>query len=319
MLMFIKLLSLIFFFLFINCAFVQVNKTVLQNEELVNDSLTKQDATELTTQEEKFLLSKSNTVLNIRGKDTGLTPEQLKEHRKNYFEVADKQYGIYHVTLAYESEVDLNAVGLLKKAGFDLYGSFAASVIGSELVLIGQPVDFEVNDEYKILYKLSYKVKVDKILKGKELFDSVPDYIYVKERHEQVINDVIKEAKEVIEYRKENKIKELFFLSKREFFNFKNEKLLYPDRNYIENVNQDCFNKDVFRRTTDLYIIENDTVHDMLKYSQLSEERYISTEEFQEREKKCKIPLKKAIKEIEKINEIYNNGRKSNFYQTNFK
>ena len=319
MVMFIKLLSLIFLFLFISCAFVQVSKAELQKEELFKDSLKSQAVYELPNQGEKFFLSKSNTVLNIRGKDTGLTPEQLKEHRKNYWEVADKKYGFYHSQLAYEKEVDLNAVGLLKKAGFDLYSSYAAGVIGCELVLIGQPVDFEVTNEYNILYKLSYKVKVDKILKGKELFDSIPDYIYVKERHGQVINDVINKAKNVIEYHKKNNIRELFFLSKNEFFDFKNQKLLYPDRNYIENVNADCFNEDVFRRTTDLFIIENDTVLDMLKYSKLSEERYLSSEEIQEREKKCKIPLKKAINEIEQINKIYNNGRKSNFYQTNFK
>jgi hypothetical protein len=193
----LKVISILMAIFLTSCAFAQVVKTENQNEPLIKDSLKSQGATEIPIKEGEFLLTKSNTVLNIRGKDTGLTPEQLKEHRKNYWEVADKKYGFYHSQLAYESEVDLNAVGLLKKAGFDLYGSFAAGVIGSELVLIGQPVDFEVNDEYNILYKLSYKVKVDKILKGKELFNSVPDYIYVKERHGQVINDVINKAKNV--------------------------------------------------------------------------------------------------------------------------
>jgi len=161
------------------------NVPVVKNENTVEEAHGEQHSSSLLDQSTE--IKSHETVKDESGIDTGLSKKGLENFKQNYMNFKAKILPNSNSDMLYNFKVDLNKYDEFKTLGVDLKRSgvsneattYLENTLYSDIVVLGMIVGTEIvagSDTPK------YKIKIDEILKGKEILQAklgyIPEYIH---------------------------------------------------------------------------------------------------------------------------------------------
>lgn len=221
------------------------NVPVVPNKESVNAAT--KDNVPVTQSENIAQSSKSMTSETVKdqfGIDTGFLYEEFTKFKGDYYNYAKQNNiatGIF-IDQAYFLKINLlNHILLAKKFNVNLSNPMDACslndfIIRSELIVIGQYVDYKLDSDKNSKFPVTYQFKIDEVVANETEYSTIPEYIRIKELTLSATDF------EKLAVRSNNLVKKgdrcVLFLSRLNFYYYRDS---YIAGKIKESVNEDCF------------------------------------------------------------------------------
>jgi len=274
------------------------NVPVVKNESENVDS----KVIENTNKEKSVPVVNTGTVKDQFGIDTGMTKEELEKFKEDYLKYQEKNK-IYEGERTYFSKINILEMDKFKKYEIGLNKTLDIAnindfIIWSELIIVGSYTSFEIENDDKSAFPVTYNIKIDEVLYNGTEYNSIPTNIIMKSTN--IYNHSVESLTKLLQEECNKNRKYIFFLSRYDFHYFKKS---YVEGRSKEYVKDNCFEPYIF---TYLFFSRRE-----IKNGKIAKDTYKS--DFDEDNWLELNDLKRNIKEISKIND------RENFYKRSYK